>query len=230
MTTATSGVIARFPLLLPVRNLNSVFIKRFRDRPPQQKDFGTAALFFSFTHPVCMHAPGPAFAVTPSHGLAGAPILTIGAGLLCPRVHRRSLRTHRHNTGAAMGGAAAAASGVAPTQTPPLLLFHTPRAPRLYALGCAAAAAAAAASGSVPAACACMVAAFVLCAALPLSLPAPADVARLAPPKSFLPAGKSAPFVDGGRAVDPGLLEEEIKILKSQCVVTCKGKYEGNDF
>jgi CubicO group peptidase (beta-lactamase class C family) len=68
-----------------------------------------------------------------------------------------------------------------------------------------------------------MVAAFVLCAALPLSLPAPADVARLAPPKSFLPAGKSAPFVDGGRAVDPGLLEEEIKILKSQCVVTCKG-------
>ena len=164
-----------------------------------------------------MHTHGaPAFAVAPSHGLSLSPILPFCTGLVSPRVHRRSLaiRTRRHNTGSAMGGAAAAASGVAPTQTSPVLLFHNPRAPRLYALGFAAAAAAGAVSGSVPAACACMVAALVLCAALPLSLPAPADVARLAPPRSFLPAGKSAPFVDGGIVVDPARLEEAIKILK----------------
>jgi hypothetical protein len=120
-----------------------------------------------------------------------------------------------------MGGAAAAASGVAPTQTSPVLRFHTPRAPRLYVLGIAAAAAAA--SGWGPAACACMVAALVLCAALPLSLPAPADVARLAPPRSFLPAGKSTPFVDGGRAVDPARLEEAIKILKKSLYSSLPG-------
>jgi hypothetical protein len=159
-----------------------------------------------------MHAPGtPAFAVTPSHGLAGPPILAICAGLVSPRVQKKGKKGSA--MGLAMGGVEEAASGVAPTQTSPVLLFHTPRAPRVYAIGCAAAAAAAA-SGWGPAACACMVAALVLCAALPLSLPAPADVARLAPPRSFLPAGKSAPFVDGGRAVDPARLEEAIKILK----------------
>jgi len=117
----------------------------------------------------------------------------------------------------AMGGAARARGAAAGVATTTLPLAASSSAPRPLALGCAAAAALAAAAGSVPAACACLAAAVVLDRASRRSVPLPADVARLAPPTSALPAGRSAPFSDGARTVDPARLQAAIgECMRSQ--------------